>query len=328
MAAIPEKWLPLSTWEVSEQLFSDHHPCLLTIDIGRKPFVQKKWKRWSIKKADWETFARVVENQLCMIDSVRVKSLDEHYRYFYEAVLQAAKRSVPFGRRKREAPWWSPEASEVIQERTNKWKEYRNDPNEQNKAALEQAQRQARIVIDKLKRESWRELTSTLRPTDNDAKLWRITKAIENGKSENRILCPPESEQWLDKKRATWFVKSEIKNVRNHKVDKTVRNEYRKALDEYHNWAMNSERGQKAVFGIQHLETEWKQMNPQKTGGPDEVQISFLQDLPSLGKQWLLECINSSYVEGRTPAKWRFSRLIPIPKPGVKGSSDRSPLPR
>lgn len=117
-----------------------------------------------------------------MIEDSSIESLDEQYHRFYEVVLAAAKMYVPCGKRKREAPWWSPEASEVIQVRAVKWKEYRKDPNEVTKLALKQAQQHAQIVIDKLKRDAWRELTSTLRPNDDDAKLWRITKAIEKGK--------------------------------------------------------------------------------------------------------------------------------------------------
>ncbi|CAN8066249.1 unnamed protein product [Agarophyton chilense] len=104
VAVIPEKWLPLTTWEAAPEPFTDHHACLITVDVGKKKYVQDKRKHWSLRRADWKKFSIEVENRLCMIDNREVESIDKLNEMFYVAVLEAAKHSVPFGKRRREAP--------------------------------------------------------------------------------------------------------------------------------------------------------------------------------------------------------------------------------
>ncbi len=71
-------------------------------------------------------------------------------------------------------------------------------------------------------------------------------------------------------------------------------------------------------FDMEHLHDALDDMNPRKSGGPDGIEIAFLKKLPMIGKKRLLTLVNRSYAEVQTPARWRMSTLVAIPKPGVR----------
>eukprot|EP00737_Agarophyton_chilense_P004910 gb/GEZJ01006656.1/.p1 GENE.gb/GEZJ01006656.1/~~gb/GEZJ01006656.1/.p1 ORF type:complete len:176 (-),score=12.42 gb/GEZJ01006656.1/:131-658(-) len=162
-------------------------------------------------------------------------------------------------------------------------------------------------------------MTSTLRPYDNDAKLWHVTKAMDNSALSIGTLCPPDGETWFDKKIEKWFVKTEAAKVRNHVRDRALRNEYRKALGKYHRQAQIPGQLPKEQFDILHLNVALEEMNPRKAAGPHGVQNAFLQHLPPIAKQCLLDLVSRSIVDSTTPAKWRLARLIPIKSRESKG---------
>ncbi|KAI0563673.1 pol-like protein [Gracilaria domingensis] len=199
------------------------------------------------------------------------------------------------------------------------WKHYSRNPTESNRMALQQAKEHAKAIINKMKKETWKGMVGKLRPDTENAKLWEITKSIERGSKDLASLCPPDGETWFDKKRAHWFLRTEINQVRDHTKETVMRNLHRKALGRYRRESQLSHGVEKEVFQMHDLELSLAGMNCMKAAGPDEVQIAFLQHLPDLGKKWLLNLINRSYCAGETPARWRLARLIPIPKPGVRG---------
>lgn len=60
-----------------------------------------------------------------------------------------------------------------------------------------------------------------------------------------------------------------------------------------------------------------EEMNIERSGGPDGVEIAFLKNLPEASRETLLKIINRRYSEQQNSDEWRSSLLIPIPKPGM-----------
>ncbi|KAM7296609.1 uncharacterized protein ISCGN_021766 [Ixodes scapularis] len=50
--------------------------------------------------------------------------------------------------------------------------------------------------------------------------------------------------------------------------------------------------------------------------GPDRVTMTMLKDLPESTKLQLLEPVNHVWITGMLPEHWKYSLVIPIPKPG------------
>ena len=72
-------------------------------------------------------------------------------------------------------------------------------------------------------------------------------------------------------------------------------------------------------FTMSMLNKVLKNMDGNKNGGADDIQIRFLHNLTDLGKQTLLGLINRTYRQGRTPAAWRLAEIVAVDKPGKPG---------
>ena len=94
------------------------------------------------------------------------------------------------------------------------------------------------------------------------------------------------------------------------------RYEYRRKKDE----ARQKTRMIEATpFSVKTLDRVLQSMEARKTGGPDDIQISFLQHITPYAKNRLPTLFNRSFREGEKPAAWRIAETIAIEKPGKQG---------
>ncbi|GFU30917.1 uncharacterized protein TNCV_1406361 [Trichonephila clavipes] len=84
---------PRCKWDILEILGSDHLPFLNEIKMRQMPTSNNK--QWIFKKADWQSFAEIVDNEIKSIpltDSVDLKRCS-----FKEMILRAANKCIPRG---------------------------------------------------------------------------------------------------------------------------------------------------------------------------------------------------------------------------------------
>lgn len=94
--------------EVSAQLGgSDHRPVIITVQkqITREG---KLPPSWNYKKADWDLYKTLTDSNTSSIN-VSNLDVDTAASMFTEAVLSAAQKSIPRGRRRDYKPFWNPE---------------------------------------------------------------------------------------------------------------------------------------------------------------------------------------------------------------------------
>ena len=83
----------ISEWSIYDDLISDHHPILLTIQTEYTPPVTVPTARWSLHKADWETFKDKL-NHLCATINLE-GSIDEQAHELTKVLIQAAEYAIP-----------------------------------------------------------------------------------------------------------------------------------------------------------------------------------------------------------------------------------------
>ena len=68
-------------------------------------------------------------------------------------------------------------------------------------------------------------------------------------------------------------------------------------------------------FTMQEIENAKKNLKTNKAYGTDEINNSFLKNLPQAKTQELLGIFNRSWNSGKVPTLWKTGLIIPIAKP-------------
>ena len=147
------------SWEVLQDLGSDHLPILLSIPLSLVFHPNKHPPSFNFQKACWDGFASYFDSHCPSAEKYSSLSLSSAAALFTSLALNAAKSSIPFGRIKRHPKaWWCAEVEEAISERR---KAYRSDEDRQ---AYISASRCISSVIAKAKTEAWQTTCTSLSP--------------------------------------------------------------------------------------------------------------------------------------------------------------------
>ena len=162
---------------------SDHKPIILDIEKRCPPTATKAEPSWNNKKANWDLFKKLSEENVGKI-TLRDK-LDKNAKEFNSALLGAALKSIPGGKRRDYQPFWSDELSKLHTELDGTRERMDLDPSDANVTAHNRAK--AFFAKHKIaqKRDSWHRKTASLNYEKDSEKLWILTKAIsEDNKSQ------------------------------------------------------------------------------------------------------------------------------------------------
>ena len=118
-ALLPSCSLALScTWEVLQDLDSDHLPILLSVPLFPVFRPNKRLPSFNFQKARWDGFASYFDSHCPSAEEYSSLSLSSAAGLFTFLALNAAKSFIPFGRIKRHPKaWWSAEVEGAVSER-------------------------------------------------------------------------------------------------------------------------------------------------------------------------------------------------------------------
>ena len=106
------------SWEVLQDLSSDHLPILLSIPLSPVYRPNKRPPSFNIQKARWDGFASYIDSHCPSAEEYSSLSLSSAAALFTSLALNAAKSSIPFNRIKRPPKaWWSAEVEQAVSER-------------------------------------------------------------------------------------------------------------------------------------------------------------------------------------------------------------------
>ena len=141
------------SWEVLQDLGSDHLPILLSIPLSPVFRPNERPPSFNFQKARWDDFASYFDSHCPSAEEYSSLSLSSAAALFTSLALNAAKSSIPFGRIKRPPKaWWSAEVEGAVSERRKAFATaHRSDEDRQ---VYISASRRASSVIAKAKTEA------------------------------------------------------------------------------------------------------------------------------------------------------------------------------
>ena len=172
------------SWEVLQDLGSDHLPILLSIPFSPVFRPNKRPPSFNFQKARWDSFASYIDSHCPSAEEYSSLSLSSAAALFTSLALNAAKSSIPFGRIKRPPKaWWSTEVEEAVSERRKAFAAaHRCDEDRQ---ACIFASRHASSVIAKAKAEAWQTTCSSLSPKSNPKSVHSFLCSIAGSSSSS-----------------------------------------------------------------------------------------------------------------------------------------------
>ena len=307
----------ITSREVCQQLGgSDHRPVILTIQKQVNCNPGKLPPSWNYKKANWDLFMRLSEQYSRNIYSPKA-GVDRNASSFTTAVINAAKRAIPRGRRRDYKPFWNPKLDTLHKQLSEAREKMERDPTDQNVARHNQAKKAFEDEKLTMTRKSWHEKTASLNFEKDTQKLWQLTKVLNQDNSQrNKTVLQTDNGIVTGKAAANVFAKeyqaeSEVDHP--HTRVQEVRIETRQlqhAVREEKIPCMSDN------LTLSELEDAIKKLKQKKAPGPDGVTNEMLKHLGPGAKRILLSVFNQSWHSGRVPTKWKEAHIRPIPKKG------------
>ena len=170
------------SWEVLQDLGSDHLPILLSIPLSPIFHPNERPPSFNFQKARWDDFASYFDSHFPTAEEYSSLSLPSAAALFTSLTLNAAKSSIPFGRIKRPPKaWWSAEVEEAVGERRRAFATaHRSDEDRQ---AYISASRRASSVIAKA--EAWQATSTSLSPKSNPKSVHSLLRSIAGSPSSS-----------------------------------------------------------------------------------------------------------------------------------------------
>ena len=172
------------SWEVLQDLGSDHLPILLSIPLFPVFRLNERPPSFNFQKARWDGFAFYIDSHCPSAEEYWCLSLSSAAALFTSLVLNAAKSSIPFGSIKRPPKsWWSAEVEQAVSERRKAFgAAHRSDEDRQ---AYISVSRRASSVIAKAKTEAWQATCSSLSPKFNPKSVHSLLRSIAGSSSSS-----------------------------------------------------------------------------------------------------------------------------------------------
>ena len=287
--------------EVCSQLGgSDHRPVTILVDQKTPASTFKRAPSWNYKRADWDGFKQFAEEE-CMGLQLSEENMNHNAVQLNNAILRAAKKSIPRGQRRNYNPFWTPQL-EQLQEAVNRAREdMERNPSDQNTAEYKKAR--AEFTREKLlqTRKQWYEKTASLNLEKDSSKLWSLTKVLnEEAPSRSKTVLHVHNMLLTDKKAANEFAQL-------YRRESTLPLTTKKVGDMKEK--LKQEEKQKNVpspclnstLKISELNSAIRSLKPKKAPGPDGVSNDMLKHLGPIARKMLLEIFNRSWNKGLVP---------------------------
>ena len=106
------------SWEVLQDLGSDHLPVLLSVPLSPVFRPNECPPSFNFQKVCWDDFVSYFDSHCPSAEEYSSLSLSSAAAFFTSLALKATKSSIPFGRYKyHPKAWWSAEVEEAVSER-------------------------------------------------------------------------------------------------------------------------------------------------------------------------------------------------------------------
>uniref|UniRef100_A0A0B7BQ42 Endonuclease/exonuclease/phosphatase domain-containing protein n=2 Tax=Arion vulgaris TaxID=1028688 RepID=A0A0B7BQ42_9EUPU len=303
---------------------SDHRPVKLLINNINKEELTNSAPSWNYKKADWKLFQELADKYCKEIN--QSGKVDRDARSFNKAILDAAKKAIPRGRRKNYKPYWTPEMEVLHSSLCSARNTMELAPTDQN--VMQHNRARALYVRERNQqcRKSWKEKTASLNMEKDTQKLWRLTKALNDDNPSRGKTVLQQGEQLLTGKRAATLMAQCYKQESSCSISQEQGKEVRSEINATFKKA-TSEPCMEVDITLTELQRALKKLNRKKAPGPDGVSNDMLKQIGPIAQSLLLQIFNNSWRQGRVPDIWKNATIHPIFKSGKDKKDPQSYRP-
>ena len=306
------------SWEVLQDLGSDHLPILLSILLSPVFRPNERPPSFNFQKAHWDGFASYIDSHCPSAEEYSSLSLSSAAALFTSLALNATESSIPFGRIKcPPKAWWSAEVEQAVSERRRAFTTaHRSDEDRQ---AYISASRRASSVIANA--EAWQTTCTSLSPKTNPKSVHSLLLSITGSSSSSpnfpNCSSPRESALVYAAYLRSHFSVSQLKALRSRA--RSYLTKLRRAT-----CSVESHSSFCSPFSPAEFLAAASNLSSSTATGPDKVVYPMLKHLPRSGMDFLLHIFNLSWSSHSFPSIWKTSSIIPIHKMGIPLDSPAS----
>jgi ribonuclease HI len=307
-----------------EDVGSDHSPIIATVKLKPVRCIKRTYKRWKTKGINWRKWKTDIPDTN-ITQPNEIESLNDD---LVERLNLAAKSNIKLSsgtvKVRKSTPWWNSECSKRVALRRKAKKRCELHPTPENIAILRKRTAEAKYIIQKSKKESWREYINSLKMDTPIGEVWRKIKSIKSQYvPPNLNLKINDTFVETNKEKANLIGKYFQETgklsglIYQNDMDIVVEHnsQFRRELDEYNCEITLGE--------IQENIRTLKDTSP----GIDNIPNSFLKHMPLNILKEVRDMFNTSWFSGMLPTIWKTGIIIPILKPGKEQSDIASYRP-
>ena len=279
------------SWEVLQDLGSDHLPILLSVFLSPVFRPNERPPSFNFQKARWDDFASYIDSHCPSAEEY--SSLSSAAAFFTTLALNAAKSSIPFGRIKRPPKaWWSAEVEQAVGERHKAFASaHRSDENRQ---AYISASRRASSVIAKAKAEAWQTTCSSLSLRSNPKSVHSLLRSIAG--SPSSYSSSPNFPNCSSPREPASVYAAYLRSHFSISQPKALRGRARGYFSELRRATcpVESHSSFFSPFSRAEFHAAASKLSSSTATGPDKVAYPMLKHLPRSGMDFLLHIFNLS----------------------------------
>ena len=306
----------ISEWAIYDDLISDHHPIILTIQTDYTPPITVPTPRWCLHKADWDTF-KVKLAELCTTTKLDC-SIDEQAHKLTELLIQAAEHTIPKTKpHKKKRKYWCYK-DEV---KTAKWalnraiKKLRNKkrteyPNlEPYKQEVREANVKYRETCNNIRNKAWDDWLTENNTDLNSKTIWQRIKRCTG--TQQHPPTHPNPLQESNRLLSEFVARSSSDQLQQEDV--RILQQHKPIRKQQIQEAINSPSECDRPITVSEIDNVLKKVRD-STPGEDTISYSMLKNAPPVFLQQLADLFTRSLQSGRLVTCWKLATIVPIPK--------------
>ena len=303
-------------WSVlSDQHGSDHSPVRVEFLL---PFAPPNQPRWILSRADWESF-----ESLC-VDTITEENLEnsaDPIATLTKLINQAAEKTIPKSSgnsRRIRRPWFNNDCKKAVRLRNAANQRFKHHPSERNRHLFLQARAEARKIIKRCKRESWKSYVSKINSHTTSKQIWNMVRKISGRNVHTAVQhlqtptgdCADDAES-IANCLASCIASNSSTNHYSSQFQKHKQDVESRGLSFF----SNNKENYNEPLSLLELQIALNRCHHTAVG-PDDIHYSFLQHLPQSVLLLIVDIFNSIWTDGTFPDCWRRATIIPVAKPG------------
>ena len=326
--------LQITTQRYTELLGSDHYPIQIKIGgpVRTEDYTTDKF---NYKKANWQAFKDSIKANLDNLDHitpVNSVTLQREYSNYIDMIHKAMYVSIPqiksTTNKTKRVPYWNEKCQTAVQNRKKALMKFESTRTEADLIEYKKLKALAQKTIRFEQKSYWENYCGSLTSNTSLSSVWRMSKRMTGNNTTRRIpTIIQENNQFITNK-------EKAKHYAN--VSKTTNYEksflkHKTFMESIWNTPKFTPKPETDTLNIplqyDELQAAITQIKKDTSPGEDKITYEIIKHLPKIAKTFLLNLLNSLYLNNLFIQEWKSSIIIPILKNGENPSLPASYRP-